>query len=80
VQAGRMRASISPFSPVNEAKDRSYSLRAGETSSSSLCDGFFLPLLMNERDLPQRNAEVKKRQDKKRESLCKIFPHFSSAV
>jgi hypothetical protein len=35
---------------------------------------------MNERDLPQRNAELKKRQEKKRESLGKVFPHFPSVA
>jgi len=59
------------------------------SSSSLLCDlcgGIFLPLLMNERNLPQRNAEVKKRQDKRELmqdipssflcSLCGVIPLF----
>jgi hypothetical protein len=46
-----METSISPFSPTNQAKDGSCSLRAGKASSSflcGLCGGIFLPLFMNE--------------------------------
>jgi hypothetical protein len=46
-------------------------------SSSFLCAlcGIILLLFKNEEILPQRNAEAKKRQDKRKESVCKIFPH-----